>query len=494
MSDPRDPGDPRDLTFRRPTEADHRRIVGLVDEWWGGRRMRSLLPRLWFQHFTGTSWIAEEGDGRLVGFVVAFISQDDPTVGYVHMIAADPNRRRSGIGRALYERVFTDLSGRGVTRRQGDHLAGQPPERGIPPIRGLPRRRRSGDAEPVRHARRTPTTTATATIARSSSATSEGRRQNVSGTDRTRPVYMSTRVTPPDTATGRSPPMLRRIAAVIAATALLLVLAIPAMAGGWAEIEADGADHDTDRGHAVRSRLHGPSARADARTVGVARPSISQTRERVRPSTSSRPTTARTATSSRLQRFQHAGYWSWQVRLEDLESQHVPVRMTVLTASGATPPFDPVDGPVGGGQAKIDVTNSLTERFAPEIERLDRQDDGYRARLDNLAAQMKDVTADRDALADRVASLEGVGGLPLIAVISLSVLAGSAAGFAMAWLAGRKPPRELPDVALNPAKRRSRPGVTRSRRRRPKRPTRSGASPVSTQRAMSCSPSSYAKT
>ena len=76
----------------------------------------SLLPRLWFQHFTGTSWIAEAGDGRLVGFVVAFISQDDPTVGYVHMIAADPNRRRSGIGRALYERVFTDLSGRGVTR------------------------------------------------------------------------------------------------------------------------------------------------------------------------------------------------------------------------------------------------------------------------------------------------------------------------------------------------------------------------------------------
>ena len=116
MSDPRDPGDQGDLSFRRPVEADHRQIVGLVDEWWGGRRMRMLLPRLWFQHFTGTSWIAEASDGRLVGFVVAFISQDDPTVGYVHMIAADPNRRRSGIGRALYERVFTDLSGRGVTR------------------------------------------------------------------------------------------------------------------------------------------------------------------------------------------------------------------------------------------------------------------------------------------------------------------------------------------------------------------------------------------
>ena len=111
-----DQPDPGDLAFRRPTEADHRRIVGLVDEWWGGRRMRALLPRLWFQHFTGTSWIAETDHGKLAGFVVAFISQDDPSLGYVHMIAADPNRRRSGIGRALYERVFTDLSGRGVTR------------------------------------------------------------------------------------------------------------------------------------------------------------------------------------------------------------------------------------------------------------------------------------------------------------------------------------------------------------------------------------------
>jgi ribosomal protein S18 acetylase RimI-like enzyme len=107
---------PGEVTFRRPTEADHARIVGVVDEWWGGRRMRSLLPRLWLQHFSGTSWVAEEPDGRLVGFVVAFVSADDPTTGYVHMIAADPNRRRRGIGRALYGRVFDDLGARGVRR------------------------------------------------------------------------------------------------------------------------------------------------------------------------------------------------------------------------------------------------------------------------------------------------------------------------------------------------------------------------------------------
>lgn len=104
------------LVFRRPVAADHARIAEVMDEWWGGRRMRALLPRLWLEHFTGTSWIAEDPDGRLRGFLVAFLGQDDPETGYVHLIAADPNRRHAGIGRALYERAFADLAAHGARR------------------------------------------------------------------------------------------------------------------------------------------------------------------------------------------------------------------------------------------------------------------------------------------------------------------------------------------------------------------------------------------
>jgi GNAT superfamily N-acetyltransferase len=96
------------LRFRRPAEADHARIVELVDEWWGGRRMRALLPRMWFRHFSGTSWIVEDDGGRLLGFLVGFISPDHPDTAYAHMIATNPNRRRRGIGRALYEQFFAD--------------------------------------------------------------------------------------------------------------------------------------------------------------------------------------------------------------------------------------------------------------------------------------------------------------------------------------------------------------------------------------------------
>ena len=102
------------LQFRRPTEADHAQIVDLVDDWWGGRKMRSLLPRLWFRHFSGTSWIAEDETGQLAGFLVGFISPDHPEVAYAHMIATNPNHRRRGIGRALYEQFFHDALAAGA--------------------------------------------------------------------------------------------------------------------------------------------------------------------------------------------------------------------------------------------------------------------------------------------------------------------------------------------------------------------------------------------
>lgn len=102
------------LRLRRPVEADYGPIVSVVDEWWGGRVMHQLLPRLWFQHFTGTSWVAETSDGRLSGFLVGFVSPDHPAEAYIHMVAADPGLRLRGIGRTLYERFIEDVASRGV--------------------------------------------------------------------------------------------------------------------------------------------------------------------------------------------------------------------------------------------------------------------------------------------------------------------------------------------------------------------------------------------
>ena len=103
-----------EIRLRRPVEADHPRLVDQVDEWWGGRRLHPLFLRMWFRHFTGTSWVAEAPDGRLVGFLVGFISPDHPDQAYIHMVATSPNHRRAGLGRTLYERFFEDARARGV--------------------------------------------------------------------------------------------------------------------------------------------------------------------------------------------------------------------------------------------------------------------------------------------------------------------------------------------------------------------------------------------
>ncbi|HEX2469455.1 MAG TPA: hypothetical protein VHK05_02605 [Candidatus Limnocylindrales bacterium] len=246
--------------------------------------------------------------------------------------------------------------------------------------------------------------------------------------------------------------MIRRTAAVLAATAMLLVLAAPVFAGGWAEIVADGQTRTPSEGTPIEVGFkvlqHGETpAPWETATVHFTNSSNGEMFDVV--AKNDRPDGHFVATTT----LSDAGYWSWHVTLKDLESQHVPVRMTVLSASGATPPFDPSTVLSAIDHAKVDVTNSVNERFAADIERLDRQADGYRARLDYLGGELEDVTADRDALAARMDAIEGAGGLPILAVISLSVLAGSAAGFAMAWLAGRQPKRAAPATVLSPSQR-----------------------------------------
>jgi GNAT superfamily N-acetyltransferase len=108
--------DPEGISFRRPAESDYQAISRVLDDWWGGRKIDVLLPRLWLQHFTGTSWLAEAEDGRLAGFLVGFMSPDHAEVAYCHLIATNPNLRGRGLGRALYERFFADARAAGRTR------------------------------------------------------------------------------------------------------------------------------------------------------------------------------------------------------------------------------------------------------------------------------------------------------------------------------------------------------------------------------------------
>jgi ribosomal protein S18 acetylase RimI-like enzyme len=102
------------IEIRHARPSDYGRVIAVVDGWWGGRRMAPMLPRLFFVHFEGTSSVAEEGD-RLVGFLCGFRSQTRDDEAYIHFVGVDPEFRRTGIGRRLYERFFEE-AGRPVVR------------------------------------------------------------------------------------------------------------------------------------------------------------------------------------------------------------------------------------------------------------------------------------------------------------------------------------------------------------------------------------------
>jgi ribosomal protein S18 acetylase RimI-like enzyme len=91
-------------------------VIAVIDEWWGGRAMAAMLPKLFFVHFRDTSFVAEDDDGALAGFLCGFRSQTFEDEAYVHFVGVSPAHRGAGLGRELYERFFAAVAPRAVVR------------------------------------------------------------------------------------------------------------------------------------------------------------------------------------------------------------------------------------------------------------------------------------------------------------------------------------------------------------------------------------------
>lgn len=100
----------------RPAEpSDYARVIAVVDDWWGGRQMAPMLPKLFFVHFRDTSFVAED-DGELAGFLCGFRSQTYDDEAYIHFVGVSPAQRGTGLGRELYEHFFAAVAPRSVVR------------------------------------------------------------------------------------------------------------------------------------------------------------------------------------------------------------------------------------------------------------------------------------------------------------------------------------------------------------------------------------------
>lgn len=89
-----------DIRTRPLEKADYLHIVRVIDKWWGGPTSALAHP-VWFYEL-GADAIVAEADGRLVGFLLGFITPER-TTGYVHLVGIDPEYRRKHVGTRLYQ-------------------------------------------------------------------------------------------------------------------------------------------------------------------------------------------------------------------------------------------------------------------------------------------------------------------------------------------------------------------------------------------------------
>jgi ribosomal protein S18 acetylase RimI-like enzyme len=96
---------PKSLTIRNSNPSDHQRIIAVMKDWWGGRDLTWMLPKLFLVHFRDTSFIIEK-EKDLMAFLIGFLSQSKANEGYIHLVGVDPGYRGMGLGGFLYHRFF----------------------------------------------------------------------------------------------------------------------------------------------------------------------------------------------------------------------------------------------------------------------------------------------------------------------------------------------------------------------------------------------------
>jgi L-amino acid N-acyltransferase YncA len=89
------------MLIRGITKADFDAIVSVMDAWWGGPSALKPEPFLFYE--LGHHALVAEDDGEMTGFLLGFVTDHDPRCGYVHLVGINPDCRRRGTARALYE-------------------------------------------------------------------------------------------------------------------------------------------------------------------------------------------------------------------------------------------------------------------------------------------------------------------------------------------------------------------------------------------------------
>ena len=97
-----------DLKIRSTLEEDFVEIADLAENCSPMETERNSIYHIFTKFFRSTSFVVELPSGELGGFILGFISQENPEDAYIHLLCVDPKMRGRHIGKRLIERFIEE--------------------------------------------------------------------------------------------------------------------------------------------------------------------------------------------------------------------------------------------------------------------------------------------------------------------------------------------------------------------------------------------------
>ena len=241
--------------------------------------------------------------------------------------------------------------------------------------------------------------------------------------------------------------MTRRILRSLAAGTLLVALSAgAASAGGWATIQADSgnppqpnAGEQFTFGFTVLQHGVTPAGWETPTFLGI----NGATGERVEVKAVAQGADGHFVATVTLP---SAGFWTWQVVLQELIVETQPQPIAVATAAGTLPAMDTGSMLSALERVRAELRTEYQAQLFAETDALRTQVTGLEAEVTYLGNQRDAMQKQIDGLkANAAAAAPATESLPLFAVIGIAVLAGAISGFAMTMLGRgtRKPDGSL---------------------------------------------------
>ncbi len=104
------------LKIRNAQEEDFIAIAELAEDCSPMETERNSIYHIFTKFFKSTSLVAELPSGEMAGFLLGFISQENPEEAYIHLLGIDSKFRRRGIGKELIEKYLDILTLKGCKK------------------------------------------------------------------------------------------------------------------------------------------------------------------------------------------------------------------------------------------------------------------------------------------------------------------------------------------------------------------------------------------